>query len=467
MSRGKHLKKRLDEQDKTDDALRHLVEEAVTLVDENPEIADILKKAEEGDLPEPEALEQLHGLIKDKAGPKLQGALHTLASRHNIKLGYKPEAVGDKNVVMLNPLLEAALAERLQFDEDIPQLRSQENFRTAPVPSVLSNIQNPELLALALEQLRADRNLAIRAHLGELKPYAPDLIHEDALHLADSVADPDRPALTVDENGRFIGADPAVPGSEMIVAHQVAPGSQSGVIRMERVEVNHQNLHRALNRDDSRRTAMSRMLSTTAGADSMAASIVSALNWEDLLPHPIYPERSSYDPQGEEHQILSEYTMPIPTSLEDRSWNPGFDYIGMLRRHLVLPIRDIIDREVIRWARTVPLTSSPEEVSHPPGLLQHLWCRDASVTARFFKSEWGTHFIGSPLNTHHSSALADDEGYLYHSYLGSFQIFDDPHIVHSQHPGERTRQWVMSIRGRFEPAQFNPAESPPVVRIRL
>jgi hypothetical protein len=432
MGRGKHLKKRLDEQDKTDQALHDLVSEAVALVDENPEVADILKMAGDGDLPEAEALERLHGLVKMKAGPKLIGALDVLASRHNMELGYKPES-GAKNLITLNPLLEAAIAERLQFDEDIPEIRSKENFRTAPVPSIQSNIQNPEMLAMCLESLRAERNQVIRANLEDKKQYAPDLIDEDAPHLADT----------------------------QISGQRLLPGTHSGEMTVQRFEIAPQTRQMAVEvhddavdamrfsgAEEARRTATGRLLSTTSGADSVAHALSQRLTWDELLP-PFVSPHILPSPNSSFREFHSSADQRIPTSLNDQSWNPRFDVISHIYNQIVRPVRDELRGEIVTWALGAIEDVQPWQTY----LLEEgdiLLLRDPSQHTRFL---WHENLVSAreerpetiydPRIPEGQFFIARGEVFQFWTTEGSSQI------LHQQQAGERVRVWSCVVSGNL------------------
>lgn len=432
MGRGKHLKKRLDEQDKTDQALSDLVEETIALVDENPEVADILKMAQEGELPEADALERLHSLVKMKAGPKLTTALDVLASRNNMELGYKPES-GAKNLVTLNPLLEAAIAERLQFDEDIPEIRARENFRTAPVPSIQSNIQNPEMLAMCLEQLRAERNQVIRANLEDKKQYAPDLIDAEAPHLADTQITSNQLLLPGNHSG------------EMTVQRfEIAPGTRQTAIAIHDDQVDAMRYGGA---EEARRTATGRLLSTTAGADSLAHALTQRLTWDELLPpfvRPyLLPERGSSFGEW-----FSSTDQRIPTSLNDQSWNPRFDVISHIYNQIVRPVRDDLRGEIITWALGAINEAQPWQQYRPEDG-DIILTRDDRQYMNFV---W---LMGLQQPETRPESIIDPripEGQFFVARGEVFQFWTtdrSTQITHQQRLGERVRVWTCTVSGNF------------------
>jgi hypothetical protein len=118
---------------KMNEALQGLTE---ALGGKYPEVGEILRKLREGSLGESEAMMQLvaivqqRGIAKDIEG--LAAQFLNPSRKQEITLlpvQEQPPAVIQKgNVIQLNPLAEAAIAEVAQFDGDVPE------FRTGPLP---------------------------------------------------------------------------------------------------------------------------------------------------------------------------------------------------------------------------------------------------------------------------------------------------------------------------------------------
>ena len=151
--------------------LAEAIEEFNRLLMDVPEVADILARVRSGELGEAEAMQALADLYSNS--PKLSSNILDLAKTAMVPLQTgnltlpDPEEVGGNLIytgvggLKINPLAEAALAERLQFDGDIPEQR------TGPLPpgadpavSVQTQARNPvmvgEMLSQASGQVRRE-----------------------------------------------------------------------------------------------------------------------------------------------------------------------------------------------------------------------------------------------------------------------------------------------------------------------
>ena len=136
------------------------------LSEDMPEVGAILARSRAGEISELEALDALTRLVAER--PALAQALQAHAMAAFAPLREDTGGVlfhSGVGLVKMNPLVEAALVERLQFDGDAPELR------TGPLPegvvpavSVTSTARDPAVLGSLLKRASLDLEEEIRAH---------------------------------------------------------------------------------------------------------------------------------------------------------------------------------------------------------------------------------------------------------------------------------------------------------------
>lgn len=145
---------------KVKEALQTLTDQ---LAEASPEVRDIIGKLQRGELDEVTAMALLTTLMGKQPGLAAgleQAALTAFApTRSSLETIAEDDSLmimpptGDHGLPRLNPVYEGALAERVQFDGDAPELRS------GPMPEggkpavpVDTNVRNPVALGMMLEQ---------------------------------------------------------------------------------------------------------------------------------------------------------------------------------------------------------------------------------------------------------------------------------------------------------------------------
>ena len=145
-------------------------------MDLDPELQAIMDKAKQGKVSESDALAQMSEYVQ--AHPELIERLSKTASQELAPFGegaleaLRPPGgtmqVGADRLPRLNPLFEAALIERNQYDGDIPE------HRTGPMPegatpavSVLTSARNPVAVGKMLENASQRLGHALDAHEAE------------------------------------------------------------------------------------------------------------------------------------------------------------------------------------------------------------------------------------------------------------------------------------------------------------
>jgi len=145
------------------------------LKQEFPEIKETLEKATNGDMSEGEAMASLLSIVQktssaDRISEIAMTSLATLREEDLEDSSARDDMSFQTStgVPTVNPLYHAALAERLQFDEDIPEYRTgpiDEN--TVPAVPVDSNARNPVALGHMLQQVSEDTSKRLVAHRKE------------------------------------------------------------------------------------------------------------------------------------------------------------------------------------------------------------------------------------------------------------------------------------------------------------
>jgi len=159
---------------------------AEQVADEFPVLREILDQAKAGDITEEDALRALSEVIL--SDPALGGQFQQVAMQAMAPL--RPEDAakpldhgglvqhGKRGLPRLNPLVEAALAERVQFDGDIPELRTGAlPPGQKPAVPVDTDARNPVALGQMLGQ--ASDEVLVRIEAAE--PARKQLVGDEAL----------------------------------------------------------------------------------------------------------------------------------------------------------------------------------------------------------------------------------------------------------------------------------------------
>lgn len=256
--------------DENDQVLAVLQEAARRIEADHPELFQVMGQARKGEISEDEALGALMVLAGQNAAALDQTLLQVTAPLRE-GAGEAPNSMGvfDNGVGLprMNPLVEAAILERIQFDGDIPELR------TGPLPAgvepavpVLTTARDPAVIGGMLREASAQTLAQIQAHdakrLGTLSSSNPEPLDEVALAMV--LVDVEGGALTPVEQLVWGSAETDLPTyrrGEIPTAIQVPQGTGSAL---------------ALLTPEQRREDAWKFLSTTAGRRS-ALPIVRSL----------------------------------------------------------------------------------------------------------------------------------------------------------------------------------------------
>jgi len=130
---------------------------------ENAEVAEIIEKAHSGEIEEHVALHNLMELVLSK--PELQQeliqqamtSLAPVSPQENEIVNYPGTYQPPSGLPRMDPILEAKIAERLQFDGDVPELRTDAlKDGVRPAVPVKSAATNPVALGFTLETASDD-----------------------------------------------------------------------------------------------------------------------------------------------------------------------------------------------------------------------------------------------------------------------------------------------------------------------
>ena len=150
------------------DLLKEKLTRVMSSFSVDPEVRAILEKAKKGEVSETDALKQMYAYVQDH--PELITALQGLnvGTLQNL---HPPEGVmrtEKDRLPRLNPLFEAALIERAQFDGDIPEHRTGPKPKGAPpaVP-VITKARNPVAVGKMLETASTRVGKELREHEAE------------------------------------------------------------------------------------------------------------------------------------------------------------------------------------------------------------------------------------------------------------------------------------------------------------
>jgi len=149
---------------------------------EFPELAEVLRLAKTGEMTEEEALRGLSEIVM--GDPELgrrfqQKALAALAPLQDEPLDHGGLVLhGQTGLPRLNPLVEAALIERAQFDDDIPELRTGGKPEgVLPAVSVDTDVRNPVALGRMLNTAAHE----VQSKINAAEPARQKLLTDAAL----------------------------------------------------------------------------------------------------------------------------------------------------------------------------------------------------------------------------------------------------------------------------------------------
>jgi len=249
-----------------DEAIKRMRDELVRL---DPTIGHLLDRMRSGELGEVEGLASLMTLVQSmKLGPEVEriamGAFGSLKTERGELVppvdGDAPPVLTKKStgVPMLNPLYEAAILERLQFDGDVPELRSGPLPRdAAPAVPVNTSVASPVALGVQLkeasDQVRAELDAAEHGFAGEVEKMLTDA--QDA-----GMSEEESMALVrqQEQEGQLV-VPTGVPGYEagqLPALRDVGTPSGSALAALT-PEERQEAAHRAMSTTQGRRSALS------------------------------------------------------------------------------------------------------------------------------------------------------------------------------------------------------------------
>ena len=326
--------------------------------EEHPDIAALIARLQAGDLDEAEGMGELIGLVQEHGLSKRfeQIAMEVFQPLREgeivpVELGPAPGAIyaASTDTLRQNPLREAAILERVQFDGDVPELRTGPmDARVKPAVPVNTTATNPVAIGLMMDQasdeVAAQLDQANREHEETAKQIAADV---EAMDLDDSTA-----LQTYQE--MLPAAPTGVPGYEagkVPEARQVPEPTGSALVALT---------------PEERQQAAYKVLATTQGRRSAVHAItelvLTGLEGEGF-------KMDARDPSGAtEVQVYAEWTTTLGGQGENQS---NFSFItlasAVLLRKLVpqlqkTPVEDpvlevmainAVDVRQVGWAARV------------------------------------------------------------------------------------------------------------------
>jgi uncharacterized membrane protein len=318
-------------------ALQALLED---LAETSPESQEVLDQAKQGHLTEDEAMKALLEIAAadPEMGLKLQASanLH-LAPLRDAAIREKKQATGvlftdSTGTPKLNPLYEAALIERTQFDGDIPELR------TGPLPvgvkpavPVATDARSPAALGQMLhdaseqvgevvESARKERVSAV-AHIAEGLPQ--EEISADLQKIADDI--------------KAVGTEMAVRGTPATDPAVYRRGEAPMPVRVARPTG---SALARLSPKDRRENAW-KFLSTTQGRRT-ALPTVAALVLEQLQGAGLHVEEGSFDPDDPE--VVARHLWSVVLA-EQGAIQSSFSFIEVAARALGRALTQAVEGE--------------------------------------------------------------------------------------------------------------------------
>lgn len=159
------------------------------IVKESPHLGEIMDRAKEGEIDLQQALTEMFSFIKEnpELEQKILGMQTTLTAAGDIgaDLSSDPRAewlvqLKEDGLPQLNPLFEAHLIERSQFDSDMPELRTGPLAEgVEPAVSVDTKAKSPALLGKMLETASKKTGKKIEKHERERRELIQEVAEAD------------------------------------------------------------------------------------------------------------------------------------------------------------------------------------------------------------------------------------------------------------------------------------------------
>lgn len=302
------------------------------LGEEMPELMGVLDKIKKGNLSEEEGMGVLGEILKED--PQLVLRFSEVLAKHHGALSGEDVggAVFDSGVGLpqINPLVEAALAERLQFDGDIPQAR------TGPLPlgaaaavPVATDAVNPVMIGKMLADASATVTDTVRQH------------DQRRRKVLEKIASMEEQALMQRSATKMVVSDPRVDhlvwGSAETDPAIYRRGTLPAPVPVE--EPSGGALLRMT--EEERKTHAWKFLSTSQGRRS-AANVILDLIHKELVLRGLNVAKRPYDPAREGTPLaVHKWTV----SLNGRGgMQPAFNFIEIASKALTLQLVQQVDK---------------------------------------------------------------------------------------------------------------------------
>lgn len=289
--------------------MSHEVNEAIErlatrLREQVPELAYIMDRAKAGFLSEEEAMVEMMAVASK---PEVTERIMAAATRDLATLKPTNEdlaEVGDyafftgRGLPQLNPLVEAALIERAQFDDDIPELR------TGPLPegvkpavSVKTTARDPVVLGRMLQQASEEVGQRLVAH------------ERERLKGIEGIAEDKNVLALLEEGGHSLALIEQVIGSSDTDLPEYRRGAVPAPVEVPKPEAR----ALAVMTPQERREAAWKFLSTTQGRRSAIETIRSMVA-TNLRGAGIEVVEQEYDPQAPERDVIAYHEWSVGLS---------------------------------------------------------------------------------------------------------------------------------------------------------
>ena len=210
-----------------------IVAEVTRMLEETPGAAPILDALRTGKMSPEEAMVKLAEVAMDAGhGEALVAASNRMEHLAQEHMGAPVTMTHDNGMAMLNPLMEAALAERASLDGDVPEARSGSIPEGGyPAVPVLTDTMDPVVLGMQLEvasmEVTEEIRLQVTAH-ADTCAQIMDRVEEDAakegmdVKYAIEIAKKGLPAVPTGVKGYKAGSLPALRKAAQIPASTLA-----------------------------------------------------------------------------------------------------------------------------------------------------------------------------------------------------------------------------------------------------
>lgn len=239
---------------------------AETVADEFPELRRVMDQAKDGIITEADALRAMSEILG--SNPTLAARFQEMARGALVPVGHRARPLDHDGLILhkprglpqLNPLVEAALIERVQFDSDIPELRTGGvPAGVRPAVQVDTKVRNPEALGVMLTEASQQVAEKLTAQEPARQKFITDMAAGDIQALA--LVEQSGQALTVPEaqdlafDGKTAVLDiPEYPRGRVPAPVHVVPPSGSALLAMTPQE-RRQGAWQFLSTTQGRRTA--------------------------------------------------------------------------------------------------------------------------------------------------------------------------------------------------------------------